>query len=522
MDDGRMFIYIVIAAFWLLSQLGSYFKKQQGRKANVPAPPPGSGRPATPRPERSPPPPAASSAESRARGMLESLGRFQTRLATGLPELDEKVRAQVMALVETGFRDEADRLHRSLTTALSEKNPLRLREDTADTQRLLGDYQGLLKTAGILSSARRKPDSLRARLVADRLLDEVDAPLRSFARAALLDLPQAPPAAVVLDPTPNDPLRSSPLAASTIFVARSVTVDPRHWAFVAQEIARYLSALAPGLYEEIWERLSLGVTDAEIASSREALARLLFGSYLVRILGDAVGATLFGPSYARTLARLHAEPQAASRVTTIYLNQDGTVYPEPPSHLRIHLVVAWLTQLGSGGEAEEVRRVWDEEHGYPSSFALYGRMATFPADVLLDTTTGLMAGLEELELQAFSTRTLTALPGIADWSLHRREASDATTRFLSGEPARGRARALVAAAMDAALQAPDRVVAIRNALYDSVASAEGMKVEQPKFGAGVPVASREGGIFPFGSRELVEALLLGEILLEPRHRHLHR
>jgi hypothetical protein len=520
MEDGRILVYVVIAAFWLVSQLSTYLKRQQREKATAQVPPPlpraASRRPASaPRPVV---PAGASAVDKRARGIVESLDRFESRLATGLPELDERVRAQVMALVKTGYREEAERVRRSIESAVSERNPIRLQTESANAQRLLGNYQGLLKTAGGLSAARRKPDSLGARLVADRLLDEIDAPLRDFARVALLELPEAPPAAVVLDPTPNDPLRSSPLAASTIFVPRSVTADPRTWSFVSQEIARYLSALAPGLDQEIWERLELRVTDAEIASSREAVAKLLFGSYRVRILGDAVGATLFGPSYARALAALYAEPQATSRVTIIYLNQDGTVYPEPPSHLRIHLVVAWLTQLGLGTEAEEVRRVWDEQHGYPSSFAFHGRMATIPADVVLDTTAGLMAALEELELQAFSSRTITALPGISDWSHHGRECSEATRRFLAGEPARGRARALIAAAIDAAIQAPDRFAAIRNALYRSVASVErfGAQAERASSRAGAPTSPKGALTFPLGRRELVEALILGEVLLEPR------
>jgi hypothetical protein len=503
--DAQDLFYIVLVVLWLISQLASLAKKGRNKRAAVPAPAAKAPRAAAP-----------ASYERQARGILESLGRLEARIESGLPELEERVRAQTLGLAERGFRDEARRARESVESAMARKDPAALPEAIRSLHGLVSFYDEALKTARTLSSLRRQPDTARATRVADGLADEFDRPFRDFARTALVELAEAPPLPIVRDASPDDRLRSSPFAGSTFFVSRSVEVDPTHWSLVAHEVARYLMAASPGLYQEIFDRLRLGVSDAELQSSREALTRVLFASFLVRILGDALGACLFGPSYLRALARLYAHPGAVSQVTTIYLNPDGAVYPEPPAHLRVHLTAEWLTQMGLGSDAAPVLQEWDERHGYPAFFAFHGSMGTLPVETILADATNLMAELEHLELQSLGVRTLSSLPGLADWSARQRAWSAAKTSFLAGESASGSPRALLAAAMDACLEAPASAAAIREALYRSFAAPAVAEREPAR-----PKLRRATAARPtlrLGPREITEALILGEMLLERRHR----
>jgi hypothetical protein len=506
--DAQDLFYVVIFVIWLLSQVASLVKK-----APKPQAPPVPGPKAAPRPAT----PAA--LERQARGMLESLARLEARIEDGLPDLDARVRAQTLYLVERDLRAEARRERESIERALAEKNANALSEANRSLHRLVSFYDETLKTARTLSSWRRHPETARATRVADALLEEIDRPFRSFAETALVELAEGPPVAIVRDASPDDTFRSSPLASSTFFIPRSTDFDPTHWSLVAHEVSRYLMAAAPGLYQEIYDRLRLRVTDAELQSSREALTRLLFASFLVRILGDAVGACLFGPSYLRALARLYAEPGPGSRVTTLFLNRDGTVYPEPPAHLRVHLTAEWLTQAGLGSDAAPVLQEWDEKHGYPAFFAFHGSMGTLPADTILGTATNLMAELEVLEIQSLGVRTLSSLPGLSDWSLRHRAWLEAKKSFLAGESASGSPRALVAAAIDACLEAPASAPAIRDALYRSFAAPAALKERARDT---VALARAAAPTRALGPHEVAEALILGEILLAPRHRRRKR
>jgi hypothetical protein len=506
--DAESYFYILLLVFWFLSQLSSLAKQKKKDKA-----PPKPTRAPAPRTEAAPAVP-----EQQARSVLESLSRLESRLDQGLSDLDPRSRTLAVALIERDFLDEARRTRDAVERALTQRDAARLYQEIENGRELAASCENALKTVRRLSTARKTRDTAQPLQIADRLVDEVHAPLSSFAATALLlERGMLPPLAVVLDPADDDPIRTSPLARSTIFVPRSVAVDPLHWSLVAHEVTRWIGGLAPGLYQEIYEGLSLNVGDADLANDREALTRVLFGAYLFRLVGDGVGACLFGPTYLRVIARLYADPDQPARVTTIYLNQDGTVHPEPPAHLRVHTIAAWLTEMGFGSEAEDVTRIWDEMHGYPSTFGFYRSMGAIPAAVVLDTSTDLMAELHQLEIQRLAARTIPSLPGLADGAPRRGEWSNAKASFLRGEVASGSTRALLAAAMDAVLESPGSATAIRNALYQSVAPRRAPR-KASEAAMARPAAGDERPSSPFrvSRQELVEALILGEVLLAPR------
>ena len=491
--EFQTILYIVLFIIWLLSQLFKVIKKA-GRETEPNEPPPAPSLPFVP--------------AHQAQSILKRLEELETNVDGTLAELDEPVRAQTSFLVGGDLLTEAARLRKAIEDALAkEEFPGELER----ANQLLSHVQETLRAARTQSDWRRRAESRRSGAIADRLVEEFYTPFRSFAESKPLELAEPPPVAVARE-RPSD--TRSPLVASTLYVPRTVTTDPRHWCLFAPELSYYLSGTAPTLYQEIYERLELGVP--ERADDPEALSRVFFASWIVRFLGDSVGASFFGPAYLRALAHLSAQPRAPSRVTTVRLRGDGTVDAEAPMHVRVHLTSQWLEDMGYASEAGSLRRDWDEWHGSPETLSFVGAAGSLPAAPLLASMAALVGELFHLELDALGNRKLFNLPGLADWQVHARDESEAIDRLEAGERATGSARSLVAAAMEAAIGAPESAVPIATALYESVSlppAVPGARVRAPV------VARRTGRARqPSSAREIAEALILAEVLLEPRRR----
>ena len=169
--------------------------------------------------------------------------------------------------------------------------------------------------------------------------------------------------------------------------------------------------------------------------------------------------------------------------------------------------------------AREAARSWDERHGHPGTIYFSRSSGTLPADVVLETSRELTVRLHQLELHSLASRTLSAVPGIGDGTPRRGDWASAKAAFLEGRRASGSARGLLAAAMDAALEAPGKATAIRNALYESVtprtAARKALRARAAPKEA--PAARRPvAGPFDVTGREIAEALILGDVLLERR------
>jgi hypothetical protein len=505
--DFGSFIALAMFVLWILSKLATSAK----RDPEVGAPP-------------RPPPPPPISRERQARRALQNLGQLEKEMEAALPQFDSKVREQTAFVFERSFRGEAERLGRVLGQALGDEGAELgtvapgLAPELQNAQALLSSFRAMLQTARAYSGLRRRPDILRPQEVADRLAEDFYLPFQSFAESERLELTQGPPVPLVWDTSVDDRMLSSPLAPGTIFVPRSVTVHVLHWSVFGQELGRYLSRAAPFLYEEIYESLELQTpVELELGSDSDALARLLFASSLGQILGDAVGALLFGPSYLRAVSVFTANPQIPSRVTSVYFSPDGTELVIP-AHLRVHLSARWLERMGFSGEAGELCREWDERHGSPSVLFFPGTSGGLPLPPLLSQTTFLLDQLFDLELRALAGTRLSQLPGLADWNLHQRHAFDARGSLLAGKPAAGSARALVAAAMEAVSGEPALGETVRAALYDSIHAppppARPPVARRTTKSPTPPIATSWG---PPSARDVAEALILGEILLRPRY-----
>ena len=504
--DFSDFVYLGFFALWLYSQIATVAKKNKERQRQkaqqqTPAPPP---LPVAP-------PRQQQGGQRQGEGLLLSLSDFEQETEASLLELDEKVRAQVSYLIDNDYREKAQALRSELR---NESSPEFARA-SQETQWLLSHYRELLQTARVHSGIRQRRELQGPRVIADRVAAELDQP-RNVAN------PLPPPVAIVWDVAAEDRLRESALADATLFVPRTVLQDPSHWSLMAPEIARYLGASAPTLYQDIYLGLGLGADEAQVGTDPAALTRVLFASWIGRITADAMGALFFGPSYLHAIAELYAQPAAPARVTSIVLNQDGTVHTEPPAHVRVHVTALWVTRMGYASEAETIRSEWDERHGSPDAFAFSGSMTSLPAAPVLAAASRLMDELFQLPLDAFGNVRLADVAGLAGWESHARQATAATASLLAGEKASGSARAMVAGAIEAALLDPEANTKIHAALVESLSA---VQARAPKPSAKRkprrPAAKQVATAQPFANltgRDVAEALVLGEILLEPQSR----
>jgi len=165
--------------------------------------------------------------------------------------------------------------------------------------------------------------------------------------------------------------------------------------------------------------------------------------------------------------------------------------------------------MGYGAEASETRAEWDERHDAPQSLGFWGATTRLPAAPVLTSATALIDELYGLPLQAFGSTRLADVPGLSGWSAQEQDAAVAVSTFQAGETARGAPRALVAGAIDAALESPDAAATIHFALYRSLT---GEIRREPKAAPSAP-PGRRGRLT---GQEVAEALILEEILLDRR------
>ncbi len=489
-------IYLALFVWWILSRIASLKKTQQEAGP--------------------PPPPRAETIAREARQVVQNLGQLEKEIEAASPELDPEVQAQVEFVFERYLRANAERLRRDIEVAVGDEEETigavdSVAVDLRDARALLSFSDDLLQAARTHTRLRRRAEFVPPQSVADRLVAEFYQPFKDFADSERLELALGPPLPVV-QAAPND--RTTRGAVATIYVPPSVEFDLLHWSLVGEEIGHYLASALPDIYEEIHESLELQASPGPAGYDTESLVRLLFASWLRQTFTDSVGALLFGPSYLRAIAVLYANPGPSSQVTYVHYSQGG-FGSAAPAHVRVHLAARWLDRMSYSGEAGEVRRVWDGKHGSPDVLHLPG--ADLPLAPLLAGMSLLVDRLFDLELHALAGRRLSQLPGIADWDQHQREAVDARQLLRAGKPAHGSARAIVAAAIDAVSGDRESTETIRTSLYSSIHT-QPARSRDGRARKAVPTVSPVRSSTRPSTRDFAEALILGEILLEPRSR----
>jgi hypothetical protein len=485
-------IYIALFVFWILSRITSAKKTQEEVGP--------------------PPPPRRETVIQQARQIAQDLGHLEADIEAARPQLDPEVLAQTEFVFERYLRKEAQRLHGVIEETLETEDEWavdNIAAELGDARALLSFFDRLLQAGRSHTRLRRREEFAPPRRVADRLVEQFYEPFKRFADAERLELAMGPPLPVV-QAAPID--RTARDAIATIYVPPSVNFDLLHWSLVGEEVGIYLALALPDIHEEIHESLELQTSPGPAGYDTESLARLLFASWSRQTVNDAIGALLLGPSYLRALAVLYANSETSSQVTTVYYTQEG-FDPSTPAHVRVHLAARWLERMGYSGEAGEVRRAWDRKHESPE--VLYLPNANLPLAPLLASMGLLVDRLFDLELHALGGRRLSQLPGLSNWNEHQRDAADGQKSLLAGNPARGSARALVAAAIDAALENRERTETIRESLYQSIHSQPARRRPARVKEAVPPIRAAKSSTRP-SARDFAEALILGEILLEPR------
>jgi hypothetical protein len=240
---------------------------------------------------------------------------------------------------------------------------------------------------------------------------------------------------------------------------------------------------------------------------------MLATGWVPQILPDLVAAGIFGPAYLRALAHELRSPGRPDAVAVVPIDRGGYA-PTPPHHLRIHAVAAWLDALGEHERAAEELAAWDADHGPPTELQLsgpvaQGRLPLEPAQRALDLAVRDLSGRD---LAALGGRGLAELPGLTDWNSVARSAERSRTDFALDLPVDAAPRLVVAAAIEAALDAPETGGAIQNRLSDVLSGRpSGRRARRQSRSRR---AARARG--RFGQQEIVEALLLEDLLLRPR------
>jgi hypothetical protein len=294
-------------------------------------------------------------------------------------------------------------------------------------------------------------------------------------------------------------------------------IEPWRWPVIAHEIAHDFYASVRDLEQEAISKLDLVRNeDASIKLGDEDFSKLLFETWLSEIFADVVGALMIGPSYLRAMTRIFRNPGAPGNVLAIGLSEDGFIDVHPPRHLRVHVTASFLSRMGFGEETRDMTDLWDQEHGEPEVVIIatpQGRQ-TIALTPLLELGESIASRLYNTEFRALAGHRLVDIPGLDFSSMHVRRAQKAKPRLAAGQPVPFDARALIAAATEAALDEPDCVAAITEATRLSIVGVG--TGERPARVRALATdfrrGARGGASRAARSQQLVAALLLGELL----------
>jgi len=500
--DVEDIIKAVIFLAWILSPL--FRKKKAADAAPPPAPIPSPAGARLPERVRSETPAAAEI-------MRVALDRTVAEAGELLAGLDPRLRR----LLAPGFeQDILPRAH-ALSDQLSDQaaadgaHGVQL---TRDVETLLADHRDAVGRARSFVAARGARAVSPAQLNSDRIVDGLFEPLVTFAERNGLALELGAPVAVLADAALAEPTRAR-LGPEALVIPERVLAQPWRYRALGQAFGEYIVATLPGLHGEVFEALNLGAPLAGSDRDPDAVAQMLAAGWVVALIPDFIGAGILGPAYLRALIHELRSPAKPDAVSVVSIDRSGYA-PEPPRHLRVHAVAAWLDALGEHERAATEIDSWDEEHGPPTQLLLsgplsHGQLPLEPARRALALAARELYGVE---LAALAGRGLAELPGVTDWSSVSLKAERARKDFADDQPVDSGARALLAAAIESSLDSPEAGAVIQTRLGDALRGRRPARRprRQRTRSRSVPAPGR------IGTPQIVEALVLEELLLHPR------
>ena len=293
--------------------------------------------------------------------------------------------------------------------------------------------------------------------------------------------------------------------------------EPWWWPAIAHEIAHDFYVSLPGLEPELIDLLDLDSTQTgSITIGTETFNRYLYRIWVEEIFADAVGALMIGPAYLKAMIAIFRNPDAPENVLTLPISNDGQIDVHPPRHLRVHITGSFLHRQGFSGEVREMVRSWDQEHGQPEELTIGMRhqQQSVALAPLISLGESIADQLYNAQLQSLASHRLADVPGLDFSSMHVRRAEKAKPLLAAGRPVAFDARALIAAATEAALDNPDKLPQINKATRLSIVGiGTGERKARVRALATGSVVGKGARTRPVAkSRRIVEAMLIGELI----------
>ena len=505
--DPENFFYVALAIYWVLSQFATYFKKSKTRTTTTKRKPQSDIEQPL---EFSSKAPTSRQKNTDIPALIKDLNNSEQVLERSLDDLDERIRSQVNILT-VPIKADVQRLRHDLTESSAKESEESQVQQIID---LTTELEDLHRTAHGFSHLRRQPQFNGSQLVADALLDDLTLNL-------VLGKDTCPnPVAVFGDRFSLDQQHNIELRDSIVFISPNVNNNPIEWALISFEINRYIESQAPSFYQDIYNNLGLYVDRTEIATNSEALAKLFFSSWLKTITADAIGASLFGPSYLRAITTFGSGKSSDETIMTIRLNKDGTIHATPPQHVRVHLTADWVRLISNDSEATTILNEWNEAHSNPHKF-VFGRSNTsIAAAPILGAATQLMENLFALPIDSLGATRIVHLPGLNDWETINLDFDRARLSLVNRETSESKIRALVSAAIATTIESPDNAKSIGTSLIDSIKKPLLSTKSTTDTTSVYTPSPRLSPFVNLQGADIAEAIVLSDVLLKsPRHNH---
>ena len=442
-----------------------------------------------------------------AREQLDSLGEFE-------PDLQ----GHISPVLRKGVQDRAEELGRQGQRLLESIPRYGAQASYEHAQRFAFEVQQLETVLEVTKELLRQRIRASDRAVlgdADALAKACYSPILEFARHHQLPIASNSPMTLFYPGGTFIELAFIQHKLAPIGLPQNYRRDPWWWPAIAHEIAHDFYASLPAIEPELTRKLDLGPTETGTVNiGTQAFDRLVYRIWLEEIFADAVGSLMIGPAYLRAMTTIFRNPGAPEQTVIVSASDEGAVNVHPPRHLRVHITGRFLHRQGFSSEARELVRAWDSEHGSPqqASFVMPGNRQEFPIESLLALGESIADGIYNAELEALAGHRLADVPGLSFSALHVRRSEKARPRLVAGQPVAFDARALIAAATDAALDHPDAVQRINDATRLSIVGVG--TGERPARVRALAARAGVGDADPRAKRtqRIVEAMLLEEIL----------
>ncbi len=368
-------------------------------------------------------------------------------------QLSEPLRQELLPSLE--------RIAQGLRTEPSMATVLAQTETFRELEAVLANMRGLIEQR--LSSAASVLSDV------DAIADASYAPFIAFARTQPVHLAERTPVAV-RGSFDRKSLASTSIAP--ISVPSGFGRQVWGWPGIVHDVARDLFFNIEHLALDLHGRLDLPrrfpapSTELELQVSS---VRMLFGPWLPEVFADLVATLMLGPSYVESLLHTLASPRAPQRGSAI-LAKRGLIAEQPPARLRLYMACVALAELGYEAEGDALWSRWEAMHPNAQLFflplggnwvGLSEHALTNPADELV----ALMLSEPWPELAGFR---LASIPGLPYGKREEAEVTKLSERLTEGVRVDADARWLVAAAVMAAAQTPERQAQVLAAARQSL------------------------------------------------------